>query len=283
MAQQKGLFQIIKWKIVAAGAIGIGLWIITGALGFPRVFQYMFSFYALLGFVVFVILDLPPMKEITGGKAILALVIFYIACSAVYVAASNFLPQYDPEWEKGKIAKILEKKKKIAETVSTRELYAKTQELMEKVDALTAKLEGLEGGSIETGKAKKPIDKLPKLPPGTPRTPEQLIADGKEAYELYECYNCHKIGGKGSTKKRGPKLDNIGNLLKAEDLKRKILDPKYIMAEGFEKEHKKGLMPDNYKEIMEEEELDALVAYLATLKDTNVDTPKPIFHEGGEH
>ncbi len=281
MAQQKSLFQIIKWKIVAAGAIGIGLWIITGVLGFPRVFQYMFSFYALLGFVVFVILDLPPMKEITGGKAILALVIFYIACSAVYVAASNLLPQYDPEWEKGKIAKILEKKKKIAETVSTRELYAKTQELMEKVDALTAKLEGLEGE--DTVKAMKPVDRKPKVAPGRPLTPEELVAAGKEAYELYECYNCHKIGGKGATKKRGPKLDNIGNLVKPEDLKRKIFDPKVFAAEGFEKEHRKGLMPDNYKEIMEEEELEALVAYLSTLKDTNVDTPKPIFHESGQH
>jgi len=52
------------------------------------------------------------------------------------------------------------------------------------------------------------------------------------------------------------------------------------VAEGFEKEHKKGIMPDNYKEIMEEEELEALVAYLMTLKDTSVNTPKPIFHNG---
>jgi mono/diheme cytochrome c family protein len=222
------------------------------------------------------------MKEITGGKAILALVIFYIACSAVYVAASNLLPQYDPEWEKGKIAKILEKKKKAAETVSTKELYTKTQELMEKADALMVKLEGLEGGSGEMFKITKPLNK-PKRTPGVPLTPEELIAVGKEAYDLYECYNCHKIGGKGGTKKRGPKLDNIGSLLKPEDMKRKILDPKSIAAEGFEKEHKKGLMPDNYKEIMEEEELDALVAYLATLKDTSVDTPKPIFHDTGQH
>jgi mono/diheme cytochrome c family protein len=283
MAQQKSLFQIVKWKVVGAAVVGGVLWTVSGLLDFPRVFQWMFVFYAFLGFVVFVMLDLPPMKEITGGKAIAAIVVFYIGCSAVYVAASNFLPQYDPEWEKGKIAKILEKKKKLAETVSTRELYAKTQELMEKADAVMAKLEGLEGGTADVGKATKPITEKPKRTPGIPLSPEELVAAGKEAYDLYECYNCHKIGGKGSTKKRGPKLDNIGNLLKAEDLKRKILDPKYILAEGFEKEHKKGLMPDNYKEIMDEEELDALVAYLATLKDTSVDTPKPIFHPDGQH
>jgi mono/diheme cytochrome c family protein len=283
MAQQKSLFQIIKWKLVGAGAIGVGLWIVSGMLGFPRVFQWMFSFYAFLGFAVFVMLDLPPMKEITGGKAILALVIFYIACSAVYVAASNLLPQYDPEWEKGKIAKILEKKREKSTTVSTKELYAKAQELIERADALMVKLEGLEGGEDVMIKAVKPVDRKPKATPGIPLTPEQLVAEGKEIYELYECYNCHKIGGKGATKKRGPKLDNIGNLVKPEDLKRKVFDPKVFVAEGFEKEHRKGIMPDNYSEIMDESELDALVAYLMTLKDTKVDTPKPIFHEAGQH
>ena len=283
MAERKSLFQIIRWKLVGSVVVGGALWVAAGFFEFPRIFQWMFAFYAFLGFVIFVMLDLPAMKEITGGKAIAALVVFYIGCSAVYVAASNLLPQFDPEWEKGKIEKILAKKKKLAETVSTRELYAKTQELMEKADAIMAKLEGLEESTAGPGKATKPITDKPKRPPGIPLTPEELIAAGKEAYDLYECYNCHKIGGKGSTKKRGPKLDNIGNLLKAEDLKRKILDPKYILAEGFEKEHKKGLMPDNYKEIMDEEELDALVAYLITLKDTRVDTPKPIFHMEGQH
>lgn len=280
MAEQKSLFKIIKWKLVGAGSIGVGLWIVTGILGFPSVFQWMFAFYAFLGFAVFVMLDLPPMKEITGGKAILAVVVFYVGCSTIYIVASHLLPQYDPEWEKGKIAKILEKKRERAATVSTKELYAKTQELMDRADAIMVKLEGLEGGDT---KAIKPVNRKPKVAPGTPLTPEQLIAVGKEAYDLYECYNCHKIGGKGATKKRGPKLDNIGSLVKGEDLKRKIFDPQIFVAEGFEKEHKKGLMPDNYKEIMEDEELDALVAYLMTLRNTSVDTPKPVFHDAGQH
>jgi mono/diheme cytochrome c family protein len=282
MAEQKSLFQIFKWKLLGSAVVGAVLWIAAGALGFPSVFQWMFVFYAFLGFVVFVMLDLPPMKEITGGKAILALVIFYIGCSAVYIAASHLLPQYDPEWEKGKISKILDKKRDKAASVSTQELYAKTQELMEKADAILVRLEGLEEDAAGPIKAVKPIDKKPRPAPGTPLTPEELVAIGKEVYDLYECYNCHKIGGKGGTKKRGPKLDNIGNVVKPEDLKRKIFDPMVFVAEGFEKEHKKGLMPDNYKEIMDESELDALVAYLITLKDTRVETPKPIFHNG-EH
>ncbi|MFQ5992587.1 MAG: carboxypeptidase-like regulatory domain-containing protein, partial [Nitrospiraceae bacterium] len=62
-----------------------------------------------------------------------------------------------------------------------------------------------------------------------------------------------------------------------EDMKKKIFDPTYLYAEGFEKEHKKGQMPDKYRDLMSEEELSALAAYLSTLKNTAVDTPKPVF------
>jgi mono/diheme cytochrome c family protein len=109
-----------------------------------------------------------------------------------------------------------------------------------------------------------------------PAAAGDLIALGKEQYDLQECYNCHKIGGKGSVKKRGPILDNIGNLMTPEELKQKLLDPKSWMAEGFEKEYKKGLMPDKYKELMTDSEIDVLVTYLSSLKDPSVQTPKPI-------
>ena len=48
------------------------------------------------------------------------------------------------------------------------------------------------------------------------------------------------------------------------------------MAEGFDKEYAKKLMPDKYKELMADQEVDALIAYLSSLKDTSVETPKPI-------
>jgi len=111
----------------------------------------------------------------------------------------------------------------------------------------------------------------------TPASATNLVAMGKEIYDLQECYNCHKIGGQGSVKKRGPVLDNIGSLLTIDDIKKKIFDPTYLYAEGFEKEHKKGLMPDKYKELMTEDELSALAAYLNTLKNPSVETPKPVF------
>jgi hypothetical protein len=61
-----------------------------------------------------------------------------------------------------------------------------------------------------------------------------------------------------------------------EQLREKVLDPQSWMAEGFEKEYDKKKMPDKYKELMEEKEIAALVAFLATLKNPSVNTPKPI-------
>jgi mono/diheme cytochrome c family protein len=240
----------------------------------------MFAFYALLGLMVFVLLDKPPMKEFSGVKATIGIAVFFIVCTAVFTVAANLLPQYDPEWEKGKIAKIL-KKYEGSQAVSLHDLYAKSQELTEKADTLLVRLEQLEGG----GDLKLNLEDImkKKRKPGEKLSPEETIAYGAEVYDLYECYNCHKIGGKGGTKKRGPKMDNIGNIVPAEEIKRKVFEPNFAYSEGFEKEHKKETMPDNYSELMDESELDALVAYLLTLKNPKVDTPKLIHHDHNKH
>jgi hypothetical protein len=61
-----------------------------------------------------------------------------------------------------------------------------------------------------------------------------------------------------------------------EEIKEKILDPRSWMAEGFEKEYEKKKMPDKYKDLMEEQEVVALASWMATFKNTSVNTPKPI-------
>lgn len=61
-----------------------------------------------------------------------------------------------------------------------------------------------------------------------------------------------------------------------DQIKEKVLYPKKWMAEGFDKEFEKGKMPDKYRELMEESEVDALVAFLSSLKDASVKTPTPI-------
>lgn len=77
-------------------------------------------------------------------------------------------------------------------------------------------------------------------------------------------------------KKRGPELDNIGAYMTAKELKEKILDPQSYMAEGFEKDYNKKKMPDKYKDLMEDKDVEVLAAWLATLKNPSVNTPKPI-------
>jgi len=282
MAQPKSLLQNLKWKLVGSGTVGAVLWVGSGLLGFPLIFQMMFALYALLGLIVFVVLDLPPMKEVTGWKAFLAISVVYISCSVVYTGVSNLLPQFDPAWEKGKIDKILKRKRDRFTSASIHDLYARSQELTEKADIIMLRLEQIEAGG-ESFKLDIAAIMARKRKPGEKLSPEEMLAYGTEVYDLYECYNCHKIGGKGGTKKRGPKLDNIGNLVSAEDMTKKIWEPKTFYAKGFEKEHKKGLMPDNYSEIMDQIELDALVIYLMTLKDARVKTPEPVFHNHTEH
>ena len=174
--------------------------------------------------------------------------------------------------EKGKIDKIV--KPKLAATDKgkmdallkrSEELNTQSQAIMKRLEILGGadKLKAAEGDKGGGGDA-------PKAAAG------DLIGLGKEQYELQECYNCHKIGGKGSVKKRGPTMDNIGNLMKPEEMKEKITNPRSWMAEGFEKEYNKKQMPDKYKELMTDQEIDALVAFLSSLKDASVETPKPI-------
>jgi mono/diheme cytochrome c family protein len=258
-------------KLIIGGVLIPITWVLTGAMHFPRVFQIMFIIYVLLGLAVFLLLDAPATPAMSGWKAIAVLVLFYAVISAAYVLGASVLPQYDPAVEKEKIDKIVKPKMETPEQRHARleALLKKAEELQNKTEKLTAELNKFAP---------------PEAPPaGSATAPAvttgatDIMARGKEVYELHECYNCHKIGGKGSVKKRGPVLDNIGSFLTKEDIKKKIFDPGYLYAEGFEKEHKKGLMPDKYKELMSDEELDALAIYLTTLKDKSVETPKPVF------
>src|SRR5437667_9030571 len=258
---------MIRKLIIAAVLLPLA-WFGTAAMHFPRVFQVMFMIYILLGLGVFLLLDAPAVSRLEGWKAVSTLVAFYLVISAAYILGASYLPQYDPAVEMGKIVKIVKPKMETPEARRARleALLKKAEELQAKTETLQAKLEKL-------APAPKPAVEVRTAAAG----PTDLIARGKEVYELQECYNCHKIGGKGSVKKRGPELDNIGNLLTQDDIKKKVFNPGYLYADGFEKEHKKGLMPDKYKELMTDGEAHALAAHLATLKNPAVPTPKPIF------
>ncbi len=253
-------------KIAVAVVLALAAWFGSGALGFPHVFQAMFVAYVGLGLAVFLLLDAPPMKRLSGWTAVVALLGFYLALSALYIGGASSWPQYDPEVEKGKIEKILKRKRAmvLAEQSQVDTLLQRVRTLQDDSHAVLTRL-GRFAPAVAVEEAPQEQGAL------------TVMERGAEVYDLYECYNCHKIGGKGSVKKRGPILDNIGSFLTVNDIKRKIFDPTYLYAEGFEKEHKKGRMPDKYKDLMTEEEVTALATYLSTLKDPAAETPKPVF------
>ena len=265
MAQQSLIGNIMKKGIIGV-IVGIVLVVVAKMTHFPFVFQVMFFMYAMLGALVFILLDAPSMKRLEGGKAAVGLVVFYIILSLVYIGGASGLPQYDPEDEKGKIDKLLKARKARTQQGKAEELLARAKALDERAIAIDKKLNTLGAGKIEI---------VEEAAPAASAAGGDIIARGKEQWELQECYNCHKLFGEGG-KKRGPVLDNIGTLMTPEQLREKIIDPKSWMAEGFDKQYKKGKMPDKYKDLMFDEEIDALVAFLASLKDTSVDTPKPI-------
>lgn len=265
---------VIK-KSVAGIIIGALLVVLAKVFSFPPVFQVMFFGYAILGAVVYMLLDAPSMRPLGGFKAIVGLIVFYAIVSTVYIGGASFLPQFDPEDEKGKIEKLLKAKRAATEQGKAEELLARAKALSEKADALMARLQAVGGEAAVPGASVAPNGEKPAG--GMPATGGggDLVALGKEQWNLQECYNCHKLFGEGG-KKRGPELDNIANLMTPDELRQKVLDPQSWMAEGFEKEYEKKKMPDKYKELMEEKDIDALITFLATLKNPSVNTPKPI-------
>ncbi len=259
---------VIK-KLAIGLVVGGALVGVTRALEFPFIFQMMFFGYAMLGAAVFMLLDAPSLKTMSGTKSVIALVVFYIVLCTVYIAGASMWPQYDPEDEKGKIDKILKSKRAASEQGKAEELIERVKALDEQVKALEVRLKAL--GGDETTK---------EQPDGAPRATTGVATGdfmtlGEEQWQLQECYNCHKLKGEGG-KKRGPELDNIGTYLTVDEIKLKILDPKSFMAEGYEKDWEKGKMPDKYKDLMEESDVVALAAWLGTFKNTSVNTPKPI-------
>jgi len=187
----------------------------------------------------------------------------------VYISGASMWPQYDPEDEKGKIAKILGPKFAATQQGKAEELIARAKALDQQVKALEVRLKEL-GGDQAT---KEPQAGTPSAT--TAVATGDFMKQGEEQWQLQECYNCHKLKGEGG-KKRGPELDNIGTYLTVDEIKIKILDPKSFMAEGFEKEWEKGKMPDKYKDLMEDNDVVALASWLGTFKNTSVNTPKPI-------
>jgi mono/diheme cytochrome c family protein len=94
--------------------------------------------------------------------------------------------------------------------------------------------------------------------PSAPVPQDAKVAAGKKAYEANKCSTCHKIAGVGKMSA----LDGVGSKLSAAEIKQWLVDPKSMEAKLATKPK---ISMKNYK-ALPAEELDALVAYMLSLK-----------------
>ena len=86
----------------------------------------------------------------------------------------------------------------------------------------------------------------------------QDLARGEKVYAEQKCALCHSIGDKGN--KKGP-LDGVGTKLSAKELEQWVVD-----AKGMTEKTKAPRKPEMKNYTLPKEDLDALVAYMASLK-----------------
>lgn len=258
--------------------LGVGL-VIGGVLvgiarsqEVPFDFQLLFMIIALIGALLFMLLDAPSIGAMSGGKSLVAVAVFWVLLITVCFSGASLLPQFDPEDERAKITKLLEREREKSEQGKTEKLLALAKSLDEQVKKLEERLKGVGGEAIA---AVAPVSSAGAKPAVSGGGEGDIMKVGEEQWQLQECYNCHKLRGEGG-KKRGPELDNIGSLLTVEEIQMKISDPKSFMAEGYDKEYAKGIMPNKFRDLMDPKEMAALAAWLGTFKNTSVNTPKPI-------
>ena len=95
---------------------------------------------------------------------------------------------------------------------------------------------------------------------GTAAAQDAKADKGAKVYADQKCSICHAIAGKGNAK---GSLDDIGTKFKADEIRQWIVDPVAMTAKH--KAERKPAMPAKYA-ALPKDDLDALVAYLATLK-----------------
>jgi len=92
---------------------------------------------------------------------------------------------------------------------------------------------------------------------------------GAQVAQKYGCVGCHSVDGsqmtgptwKGLFGKEETLEDGIVVTVDEEYLRRSILDPGAQIVKGFP-----DVMPKTYKEQLSQEELEALIAYIKSLK-----------------
>jgi cytochrome c oxidase subunit II len=81
--------------------------------------------------------------------------------------------------------------------------------------------------------------------------------DAEQIFTSAGCSGCHTLAKAGATAKVGPDLGKLGNV-DANFIRTSIEDPNANVTKGY----KPNIMPQNFKQKLSKEELDALVKYL---------------------
>ena len=84
------------------------------------------------------------------------------------------------------------------------------------------------------------------------------VAKGQQVYADQKCSLCHSIAGKGNAK---GSLDGVGTKLSADEIRSWITD-----AKGMTAKTKATRKPEMKAYTLPKDDVDALVAYLTTLK-----------------
>lgn len=95
---------------------------------------------------------------------------------------------------------------------------------------------------------------------GTAFAQNAKVDRGQKIFVEQKCSVCHSVAGKGN--KKGP-LDEVGSKLKAEEIHQWLTEPEAMAAKA--KSTRKPAMK-SYAKKLPKEDIDALVAYLQTLK-----------------
>ncbi len=93
---------------------------------------------------------------------------------------------------------------------------------------------------------------------GAPASAQDLKARGEQVFTEQKCAFCHSIAGKGNAK---GSLDTVGSTLSADEIRSWITDPKGMTAKT-----KPTRKPEMKTFSLSKEDVDALVAYLSSLK-----------------
>ena len=125
------------------------------------------------------------------------------------------------------------------------------------IDAVIAFLQSKDGGDVTVSlPTEAPVVEAPAAAGGVPapaKTAEEAIAK-------YGCQACHSLLGTESGV--GPDLTKVGARLSIADIRRSILDPNAIIAEGFDA----NMMPADFADRMTVKELNMIVTLLGEAK-----------------